>query len=134
MFNCSCKICLTFSLSILTISAIIQMLKHRSFWTISLIFSTFPLVFDIEGCPGRLSSSTSSRPCMNHLCHSKTHVHDITLSPYTFFNSWKHSEFFSISEEISDLMRCSIFILVMNSAEEYNMVTLKQSSEANRLT
>jgi hypothetical protein len=26
-----------------------------------------------------------------HLCHSKTRMHDITLSPYTSFNSWKHS-------------------------------------------
>jgi hypothetical protein len=103
MFNWSCKICLTISLSILTISAIIQMLKRLSFRTISLIFSTFPSVFDGEGCPGRSSSSTSSQPSMNHSCHSKTHVHDITLSPYTSFSSWKHSVgVFSISQEISD--------------------------------
>jgi hypothetical protein len=40
------------------------------------------------------------------------------------------SEFFSISQEISDWLRCSIFILVTNPAEQHNMVTLKQSSEA----
>jgi hypothetical protein len=28
---------------------------------------------------------------MNRLCHSRTRVRDITLSPYTSFNSWKHS-------------------------------------------
>jgi hypothetical protein len=32
------------------------------------------------------------------------------------------------------LMRSSIFILVTNLAEQHNMVTLKQSSDANQLT
>jgi hypothetical protein len=41
MFNCSRKIFLTVSLSILTISATIRLLKRRSFRTISQIFSTF---------------------------------------------------------------------------------------------
>jgi hypothetical protein len=27
---------------------------------------------------------------MSHLCHSETHMRDLT-SPYTSFNSWKHS-------------------------------------------
>jgi hypothetical protein len=47
------------------------------------------LVFDVEGLSGRSSSSTSSRPSMNRLCHLKTRVRDIPLSPYTSFNSWK---------------------------------------------
>jgi hypothetical protein len=62
----------------LQVILLINCLTLRS--TISLIFSTFFMVFDAEGHPGRLSSSTSSRPSMNRLCHSKTHMHDITLS------------------------------------------------------
>jgi hypothetical protein len=58
--------------------------------TVSLIFSTFSSVFDVEGRPGRSSSSSSSRPPMNLLCHSETRVRDITLSTY-IINSWKQS-------------------------------------------
>jgi hypothetical protein len=49
------------------------------------------LVFNVEGHPGRSSSSISSRPTMNRLCHSRTRMRDITLSLYTSFNSWKRS-------------------------------------------
>jgi hypothetical protein len=44
---------------------------------------------------------------MNHLWHSKTHVHDITLSPYSSSNSWNFlSEFFffSFPQEIYALL------------------------------
>jgi hypothetical protein len=69
---------------------------------------------------------------MNHLCHSRTHVHNITFSPYTSFNSWKHSVgVFSIVQEISDRLCCSIFIPVTNLAEEHNMVTLKAQRQTN---
>jgi hypothetical protein len=66
--------------------------------------------------------------------HSKTCVCDITFSPYTFFNSWKHPVVFFNFIRNFRLMRCSIFILVTNLAKQHNMVTLKQSSEANQMT
>jgi hypothetical protein len=80
---------------------------------------------------------TFSRSSTNSLRHSKTRARDITLSPYTSFNSWKHSVgvfffFFKLTRNFR-LMRCSIFILVTNSTEQHNMITLKQSSEANQL-
>jgi hypothetical protein len=52
------------------------------------------LVFDVEGRPGHSSTSTSSWPSMYRLCHSKTRMHNITLSLYTSFNSWNILEFF----------------------------------------
>jgi hypothetical protein len=86
----------------LQVVLLINRLTLRS--TISLLFSKFSSVFDVEGGPGLSSSSTSSRPYMNRLCHSKARFPDITLSSYTHFNGWKHSVgvFFSISQEISD--------------------------------
>lgn len=129
MFNWSRKICLTVSLSILTISAVIWMLKCQSFQTISLIFSMFSSVSYVKGhrrCP---SSSTSCQPSLNHLCHSKTCMHGITLSPYIIL-----LEFFSFNFTRNlRLKRCSIFILFTDLAEQHNMVTFKQSSEANQL-
>jgi hypothetical protein len=77
---------------------------------------------------------TFSWSSMNCLHHSRTHVRDITLSPYTPFNRWTHSvRVFSVSPEISDWLLCRSFILVTNPTEQHNMVTLKQSSEAKPL-
>jgi hypothetical protein len=105
--------------------------------TISLILSTISLVFYVEGHPGRSSPSTSSRPSMNRLCHSETCVCDITFHrtlPLTFRNILSSFFFpFSCTRNFR-LLCCSILILVTNLAEQHNMVTLKQSSEANQLT
>jgi hypothetical protein len=70
----------------LKVVLLINCLTIRS--TISLIFSTFSSVFDVEGRPGNLFF-TCSRPSENRFCYSKTLVRDITLSPYTF-NSWNN--------------------------------------------
>ena len=45
------KVCHTVSLLIPTMSTIILTLRHRSLWTISLIFWMFWLVFEVEGWP-----------------------------------------------------------------------------------
>ena len=60
--------------------------------------------FEIEGRPGCSSSSASSRPSLNLLCHSNPHERDIKLSPYTSFNNLMHSagDVSLISQEISD--------------------------------
>uniref|UniRef100_A0A224Y0N3 Putative secreted protein n=1 Tax=Panstrongylus lignarius TaxID=156445 RepID=A0A224Y0N3_9HEMI len=62
MFNSSCKIFLTVSLSAFTVSAIIQMLIRRSPRTISLILVTVCGVETETGRPGRWSSSVFCRP------------------------------------------------------------------------
>jgi hypothetical protein len=48
LFNLSLKICLTVFLTILTVSTIILMLKHRSLQTISLIFLNIFFSFLIQ--------------------------------------------------------------------------------------
>jgi hypothetical protein len=112
----------------------IRMLKRPSFRTVSQIFSKFSSVFDVEGRPGRSSSSTSSRPFMNHLCHSETRVRDIKLSPYSF-NILKHPVwiFFQFNKkfQIDALLD---FHPNHESTRATQTVTLKQSSKANQLT
>jgi hypothetical protein len=105
--------------------------KCRFCLTISLIFSTFSSVFNVEGHHGLLST-TSSQPSINHLCHSVTLVHDITLLLYIFFSSWKYSVWvcFSFARNVR-FTHCSTFILVMNPAEQHNTVTLKAQRQTN---
>jgi hypothetical protein len=75
---------------------------------------------------------TFSRPYMNRLCHSRTRVRDVTLSPYTSFNSWNHSVgVFSVSQEISVRLRWSIFILSRNRQSN---TTWSHSDKAERQT
>jgi hypothetical protein len=73
---------------------LIQMLKRLALKNIS--------VFEVKSHPRCLSSSIFSRPAMNRLCRSKTRMRNVTLSPFTSFNSWKHSVgFFSFTENFS---------------------------------
>ena len=81
------KVCRTASLFIPTMSAIILTLRCLPLRTISLIFQIFWSVFEVEGWPRCKSSSTSSRPSLNLLCHWNTREHDIKISPYTSFNN-----------------------------------------------
>jgi hypothetical protein len=72
---------------------------------------------------------TFSRPSMNRLCHSRTRVRDITLSPNTSLNSWKHSVGvfqFQKKFQIDALLE---FHPSHESGKQHNMVTLKQSLE-----
>jgi hypothetical protein len=68
-------------LSTFNSSAIIQILRRRSFLTMVLTLSTLSLVFMVTGRPGHSSSSTSSFPPKNLLCHSKTRARDMLSSP-----------------------------------------------------
>lgn len=75
----------------LTVSAVILMLNRRSFLTISFILEMLSLVIEERWKPTRRSSSTSVRPTISRLCHSKTRDRDITASPDTFVNERKMS-------------------------------------------
>ena len=63
--------------------AIIWTVNRRSPRTICFTCSKFTSVLLVEGFSLRKSSSTSLRPSLNLLCHSKTCVCDLALSPYT---------------------------------------------------
>ena len=106
------KICRTVSLLIPTMPEIILKLRHQSLRTFSLIFWMFWSVFKVEGQPECSSSSTSSRPSLNLLCHSNTRERDIKLSPYIFFNNLMQSvgDFFNFIRNFR-LTRRSIFSL-----------------------
>ena len=73
----------TLSRLISSSSAIIRTVNRRSPRTICFTRSTLSAVLLVEGLPLLESSSTSSRPSLNHLCHSKTRERDIVSSPYT---------------------------------------------------
>lgn len=134
MFNRSCKIYLSISLSILATSTSIWKIKCWSFQTISLIISMASSIFNVRGNPWCSSSATSFQPFMDCLCLSKTNAYYIT-SLYTSFNSWKYSVKISANFTRNFRPRWSlIFIIVTNPTGWYNTVTLKHSSEANQLT
>jgi hypothetical protein len=126
MFNWSSKICLTISLFILAISAVIWMLRHWSFRTISLAFSMFSSVLYVERHPGCSSSSTSSWSSMNSFCHSTWHH---GTPPLTVGNI--------LSNFCFNFTRNFWLIVVLDfqpshkSDRKTQQVTLKQSSEAN---
>jgi hypothetical protein len=128
----SCKICLTVSLSIVTISAIIWVLQTLTFLNNFTDFVSFLLFSDVEGHPRCSSFSASSRLSKRPLCHSKTCIHDIALLSYIPLKTGNILSFFNLARNFR-LMHSLIFILVTNLAEHLDTVTLKQSSETNQL-
>ena len=62
-------------------SPIIRTVNLRSFRTSCFTLAMLSSVFDMEGRLDLGSSSTSSRPLLKRLCHSKICVLDITSSP-----------------------------------------------------
>ena len=71
----------TISLCIPSSSTIILTVRRRSLHTFCLTCSTFSCVLLVDGLPLLWSSSTSSLPSLNLLCHSKRWVLDIVSSP-----------------------------------------------------
>ena len=63
--------------------AIIRTVKRRSALTSCFTCSVLSAVLLVEGLPELRSSSTSSRPSLNRLCHSNTRVRNMALLPYT---------------------------------------------------
>lgn len=61
---------------------VIRRFSSTNFW-ISLMFWS---LIDVEGRPGRSSSSTRSRPSLNNLYQSKALARDIHFSPKAFCN------------------------------------------------
>ena len=77
----SFTICHTVSLFIFNSSAITLTPNLRSECTKVRTLCTFTSVLCVFGCPLLVSSCTSSRPSLNHLCHSKTLDFFIVYSP-----------------------------------------------------
>ena len=82
----------TVSLLMESSSAIIRTMSRRSTHTSCFTRSMLFAVLLVEGLPDRGSSSTSSCPSLNLLCHSNARVRDIVSSPYTCCSIVKDSE------------------------------------------
>ena len=82
----SFTICRTVSLFLFSSSAITVTSNLRSERAKFHTLSTFSSVLTVFGCPLLGSSCTSSRPCLNHLCHSKTLDFFIAYSPLATVN------------------------------------------------
>ena len=119
----STKLVWTISLSIPASLAMTQMVKQRSLQTICRTISMLASVMEVQGLPDLGSSSTSSLPSTNRLCHSKTLVLDMEESPWTSRNIFKVSVvvFPSLTQNLM-LILCSIIILQLNSYRHKNSI------------
>ena len=102
----------TLTLFIPSLSAIILPVRQRSLHTFCLTRSTFLSVLLVDGLPPLWSSSTSSLPSFNLLCHSKRQVLDIVSSPKTSWSNFSASVgVFQDEQETSGwfVVRCSFF-------------------------
>ena len=81
MSKVSTKMVQIVSLSIPSLLAMMWMVKQRSLQTNCCTFMMLALVVEVQGLPNFGSSSTSSLPSTNCLCHSKTFVLDMKESP-----------------------------------------------------
>ena len=119
----STKMVWTVSLSIPAFLAMTRMVKRRSLQTICRTISMLASVMEVQGLPDFGSSSTSSLPSANRLCHSKTLVLDIEESPWTSRSIFKVSVvvFPSLTQNLM-LILCSIIILQLNSYRHKNSI------------
>ena len=93
-----------------------RMVKRRSMQTNCRTFSMLASVVEVQGLPDFVSSSTSSLPFTNSLCHSKTFVLDMEESPQTSDNIFKiFVAVFPSLMQILILILCSSVILQLNS-------------------
>ena len=116
MPKASTKMVQTISLSIPSLFAMTLMVKRWSLRTNSRTFSMLASVVEVQGLPNSGSSSTSSLPSTNHLCHLKTLVLDMEESPIISRNIFKVSVavFPSLTQNLI-LILCSGVILQLNS-------------------
>ena len=102
----------TFSLFIPSSSATILTVRRRSLRTFCLTRSTFSSVLLVDDLPLLWSSSTSSLPSLNLLCHSKRRVLCIVPSPWTFWGNFSVLVgVFPRRTRNFRLIRCSTLIL-----------------------
>ena len=113
--------------------AISLKLKWRFSVTISFTLAILTSVEDVDGCPERGKSSTTSLPLFNALYYSYAHVLDKVDSPYAFCNIFSDS-----AHEIPFAMQnlrqilCSIFLSIGKIAKR-TWDKLTTSSTVNKL-